>query len=131
MKKKIFLLFSHKLTEEQIDELIEKFNINEFIKLPDDLQRLWSNFPPKGEFPVELAQKFIKFLKNNSREGDYVLVQGEFGLVYFVVCWCLDNNRTPIYSTTKRVFVEKRQSDGSIKNIHFFKHVNFRIYKRY
>jgi hypothetical protein len=131
MHKKIFLLFSHKLTEAQSKELKERFNITEFISLPDELQKLWSNFPPEGDFPVELAKKFLKFLKENGDEGDYVLVQGEFGLVCHIVSWCLDNKMIPIYSTTKRIFIDEVQPDGTIKNIHFFKHINFRKYVKF
>ncbi len=128
MKRKIFLLFSHELTEEQITELKEKYYIKKFVNLPVELQKLWSNFPPENEFPVELADKFISFLQKNSNNNDFVLVQGDFGLVYYIVNWCLNNNRIAIYSTTERIFKEEKLPDGSIKNIHIFKHVNFRKY---
>ena len=128
MDKKIFLLFSHELTDGQVNELKEKYYIEKFVNLPEELQKLWSNFPPENEFPIELADKFISFLQKNSISNDYVLVQGDFGLVYYIVNWCLKNNRIAIYSTTKRIFKEEKLSDGSIKNIHIFKHVNFRKY---
>ena len=128
--KKIFLLFSHKLTNEQIQELKGRFKIEKIINLSSDLQSLWSNFPPENNFPKKIADKFIEYLQNNSQKEDFVLVQGEFGLVFYIVDWCLKNNRIPIYSTTKRIFKEENQPDGSIKNIHIFKHVNFRKYRR-
>ena len=126
----IILLFSHNLTNSQVFELKERFKIQNFIYLPEDLQNLWSNFPPEGEFPKNIADNFIEFLKENSKEKDFILVQGEFGLVFYIVSWCFDNNRIPIYSTTKRIYKKEKQSDGSIKNIHIFKHVNFRRYRR-
>ena len=128
--RKIFLLFSHKLSEAQIKELKEQFNIHSCVKLPSDLQNLWSNFPPENSFPEKIADKFIAYLKKNSKEEDLVLVQGEFGLVFYIVDWCLKNKRIPVYSTTKRIFREEKQPDGSIKNIHIFKHINFRSYRR-
>jgi hypothetical protein len=127
--RKIFLLFSHNLTDEQVKELKDRFGICSIISLPKDLQNLWSNFPPENDFPEKLANIFIKFLKENSSIDDFVLIQGEFGLVFYMVDWCLKNRRIPIYSTTKRIFKEENQPDGSIKNIHIFKHINFRKYR--
>ena len=126
--KKLILLFSHNLTTDQITEINNKLNIEEFISLPDNLQKLWSNFPPEGEFPCEIADKFIYFLEKYSDKKDYILIQGEFGLVYYIVNWCFDNERIPIYATSKRVFFEEKYSNGEIKNIHIFKHINFRKY---
>jgi hypothetical protein len=57
-------------------------------------------------------------------------VQGEFGAVYLVVSWCHREGRIPVYATTARRYESRRQPDGSIKNIHLFKHVNFRRYPR-
>ena len=127
--RKIFLLFSHKLSEAQIKELKDRFRIKEFVNLSNELQKLWSNFPPENNFPEKIADKFIAYLEKNSKKDDLILVQGEFGLVFYIVDWCLKNQRIPVYSTTKRIFREEKQPDGSIKNIHIFKHINFRVYR--
>ena len=128
--RKIFLLFSHKLSDAQIKELKDRFGIKKFVNLSNELQKLWSNFPPENSFPEKIADKFIEYLKKSSEKEDLVLVQGEFGLVFYIVDWCLKNQRIPVYSTTKRIFREEKQPDGSIKNIHIFKHINFRVYRR-
>ena len=46
MANKIILLFSHILTESQISELKNHFNIETITYLPDYLQNIWSNIPP-------------------------------------------------------------------------------------
>jgi len=44
--KKLFLLFSHTLTATQEQDAKESMGIEAFVKLPDELQKLWSNIPP-------------------------------------------------------------------------------------
>ncbi len=42
---KMFLLFSHKLTQFQKDDALASWGISEFVELPSELQTLWSNIP--------------------------------------------------------------------------------------
>lgn len=44
--KKMILIFSHKLSDEQKKEAKENWNINEFVSLPEELQNIWSNIDP-------------------------------------------------------------------------------------
>ena len=44
--KKMFLLFSHKLTEIQREDAIKSLNIETFVSLPEKLQNYWSNVDP-------------------------------------------------------------------------------------
>ena len=46
---KMFLLFSHQLTDEQKKDAIENLKVTKFISLPEKLQKLWSNIPPEIE----------------------------------------------------------------------------------
>ena len=43
--KKMFLLFSHNLTQIQIDDAKNNLDIEKFVSLSQDLQELWSNIP--------------------------------------------------------------------------------------
>ena len=124
---RMFLLFSHKLTDEQIKDAKENLGVREFIYLPKDLQEKFSNVPPEIEDIKEYSKIFIDFLKNSVREDDYVLVQGDFGVVFNVVEFCKENNLKAVYSTTKRVSKEK-EIDGKIVKISEFKHIRFRRY---
>jgi len=127
MTKKMFLLFSHKLTDEQIKDAKENLGINEFMYLPQNLQRKFSNVPPELDSIKEYSQIFIDFLKENTKKEDYVLVQGDFGVVFNVVEFCKESNLKAVYSTTKRV-VKEQIIDGKVVKISEFKHIRFRKY---
>lgn len=126
---KMFLIFSHRLTEDQVEEAKKNFNVTEFVYLPEDLQYIWSNVPPDGKLDKGYLDGIKNFLLLNSKENDYVLVQGEYGATYLMVKWCFENNLIPIYSTTKRVYEFTKNDNGTIENKHTFKHVNFRLYE--
>ena len=129
MSKSIFLLFSHKLTDSQIEELKSK-SIASFVYLPGSLQALWSNVPPDLKGLREYLKPIIEWLKANARKGDWVLVQGDFGAVFTVVDFCFRNGLVPVYATTNRVAIEKFSGNGSLKLSHF-EHVMFRRYERW
>jgi len=123
---KMFLLFSHKLTNEQIEDAKKSFGVNEFVYLPESLQEIWSNIPPEIEDIKPFLEDIKQFLRENANKGDIVLIQGDFGavveMVEFVRYWLL-----PVYATTKRVSKEIKK-DGKIVKVSEFKHVRFRKY---
>ena len=61
MANKIILLFSHILTESQISELKNHFNIETITYLPDYLQNIWSNIPPDY---IDIDKKLSTFAIN-------------------------------------------------------------------
>ena len=124
---KMFLLFSHKLTDEQIKDAKSNLGVDEFVYLPDDLQNKFSNVPPEIDDIKEYTKDFIEFLENSAKKGDFVLIQGDFGVVYNVVDFCKKNDLIAIYSTTKRVVKEKKEN-GKIVKISEFRHIKFRKY---
>jgi hypothetical protein len=123
----MYLLFSHKLTPEQIEDAKKSLKIKEFIYLPKNLQKKWSNVPPELEDLSEYAKEFEEFIKS-ANKGDYVLIQGDFGLVYKMVSYSKKLSLKPIYATTKRVSKEIKK-DGKIIKISEFKHIRFREYR--
>ena len=124
---KMFLLFSHKLTDEQIKDAKENLGVDEFVYLPLSLQKKFSNVPPELEDIKEYSKIFIDFLKDNAKKDDYVLVQGDFGVVFNLVEFCKENNLKAVYSTTKRV-VKEQIINGKIIKTSEFKHIRFRNY---
>ena len=124
--KRMFLLFSHKLTDEQIEDAKKSFGVDEFVYLPEDLQKIWSNIPPEIEDIKPLLEPIKDFLRNNAKKGDFVLIQGDFGavveMVEFVRFWLIS-----VYATTKRVSKEIKK-DGKIVKVSEFVHVRFRKY---
>ena len=127
--RSIFLLFSHKLTDSQIEEL-KSNGITSFVYLPHSLQILWSNVPPDLKELKGYLKPIIEWLKANAKEGDWVLVQGDFGAVFIVVDFCFQNGLVPVYATTERIAIEKVENGRTIK-VSQFSHVIFRKYERW
>ena len=123
----LHLFFSHRLTEEQIIDAKENLKVEEFVYLPKDLQQLFSNVPPELEDLGEYVRPFVKYLLKNAKVGDYILLQGDFGLVYRLVEVAKSLGLIPVYATTKRVAIEKNIDGKSVK-ISEFRHIRFRRY---
>ena len=118
----MFLLFSHKLTNEQIISANRDLKCENLVYLPEELQNLWSNIPPKDE-GYKYLTNFKIFILNNYKKGDYALIQGDWGYTYHMVQFCKEIGVIPIYSTTERNSRDIINNDGSISNISLFKHV--------
>ena len=133
---KMALLFSHKLTDEQVKDAKENLGITEFVYLPDDLQKKWSNIDPEGKIPyTDTTAKFQNWLienldtdHENPDDDHYVLISGDFGMTYKMVHFCLFYDYIPVYATTRREVVEVPSLDGSVVKTTVFKHVQFRRY---
>ena len=123
---KMYLFFSHTLTDEQINDAIKNLNIEEFIYLNNELQKKWSNVPPELENIKEYARDFEEFLKD-ANVNDYILIQGDFGLTCHMVQYAKKKKLVPVYATTKRVSKDLRK-DGKIIKVSEFKHIKFRKY---
>lgn len=123
----LFLLFSHSLTDEQIDDAKDSLGVEEFVSLPESLQRAWSSAPPELESLEEYAEPFYEFLLHRAKEGDFVLISGDFGLCFLLVSWCKSQNLIPIYATTKRE-AQEIETEAGIERKSLFRHVRFRRY---
>jgi hypothetical protein len=128
--KKMFLLFSHSLTKEQIADAEENLGVKEFIYLPEELQNRWSNIPP--HFTSKEVYKFIEpvleFIRDRFSYGDTVLVHGDFCATVWAVEYVELLGIRAYQSTTERKAKEIKKADGSIELISMFKHVRFREY---
>ena len=124
---KMFLLFSHNLTQAQKDDARDSFNVGEFVKLPDELQNLWSNIPAELKTLKCYLDPLKIYLKANISKDDVVLIQGDFGGVCEMVKFCKDNNILVVHSTTSREVKELMQENKVIK-VSTFEHVIFRRY---
>ncbi|MEL6256970.1 MAG: CRISPR-associated protein Csx20 [Bacteroidota bacterium] len=125
----LFLLFSHRLTEDQRQNAEQVLGITRYISLPPDLQKRWSQVPPDETDLTEYAQPIWVWLMQHAKKGDYALVQGETGLVHLSVNFCRLLNVQPIYATTQRVIEEEPMPDGSVHIKRTFKHTGFRNYE--
>lgn len=120
-------IFSHELTQEQIEDAKKNLNVKEFIYLPYEIGEIWSQIPTDLMNLNEYLQPIYTFLNSIEYNKPYVLVQGDFGATYAVVNYAKSLSMTPIYSTTKRVSYEERIHGSMVKTSHF-KHILFRRY---
>lgn len=127
---KLFLIFSHKLTDQQVKDAEEILGITEFIYLPEDLQNKWSNVNPCGDLPKELFDNLKQWLSINAAPGDYVLIQGDFGATYITVNMAFELDIIPVYATTERISKEIANQNGEIERKQIFKHICYREYKK-
>jgi len=123
--KKMILLFSHKLTPEQIVDAKSSFGVEEFLTIDNDLQNICSNVPADLEDIVEYLQPIRDFLIENMKEDDIVLVQGDFGATCTMASFVKSLAGVAVYATTKRDVV-KEEIDGKIVKTSVFEHVRFR-----
>ena len=127
--KNCFLLVSHKLTPVQKRELRQNFNCDNIHYLSEKAQKIWSQISPTGDLKEQI-EYFISYLRKKSRINDIVVVQGEYGMVFAVVSWCLRNGRIAVYSTSERVTREMKDKDETVLVVRRFKHVMFRKYEK-
>ena len=123
--RQLFLLFSHKLTPSQELDAKESLGITNFVILPQELQSLWSNIPPTLENLSDYLTPLKEYISDKSKEGDIVLIQGEFGGCYEMVNFVKSLGLIAVHSTTKRDVVEKKV-DGKVVKTSVFEHIRFR-----
>ena len=125
---KMFLIFSHKLTDIQTADAKSGLGVEKFIYLPNELQSIWSNIDPHAEYIDDKLKGIIKWIDKNANKNDYVLIQGDFGATYQLVEYCKAKGLRPIYSTTEREAVETREENNSLMLGHRVSHVRYREY---
>jgi len=127
--KKMVLLFSHKLTASQKEDIENSLRVTEIISLPPKLQTLWSQVPTDRDLIfVDYMSDIEKFLIDNLDSGDFVLIQGDFGATYYMVNSSKMQGYIPLYSVNKRIAKEFIE-DGIVKKYSEFKHEFFREYE--
>lgn len=127
--KKMFLIFSHKLTDIQINSARNELGVELFEHLPPELQHIWSQIPPNEKDINPYTKKIIEWLDSLVSKDDYVLVQGDYGATFNVVNYCKLKDYKTVYSTTKREATEIKDRNGTIHLIHKVSHVMFREYQ--
>ena len=124
---KLILLFSHKLTDLQKIDAKESLDINDFIYLPSNLQKIWSQIPANIYDISPYLNQIKEYVQANTNQGDYILIQGDFGATYEMVQYAKEINLIPIYSTNSRESIEE-EIDGKVVKKSIFIHNIFRRY---
>ena len=120
----MFVLINHNLTEEQKDQALKVFGVEDIINIADDA---WSNISPSDENILYVLNRYKKELMLEAEAGDILLVQGDFGATYNMINFAKNIGLKTIYATTKRV-VQELIIDGKSVTRREFKHENFREY---
>ena len=124
----LFLLMNHRITDLQRAEAIRSLGAERIIELPPALQAVWMQIPPEQEQIRPLLASVCRWLSENARRSDYVLVQGDFGACFLLVTFAFESGLIPVYSTTRREASEEPAQDGTIHLKHRFRHTIFRRY---
>lgn len=128
--KTLLLLFNHQLTLPQEADAIDTLGVEDIVSPPDDLRRLWGQIPPELTSLADYLKPVQSWLEKQSKPGDFVLVQGDFGACHWIVQAAFALGLVPIYATTRREAVENHLPDGTVQLTHQFRHVIFRKYER-
>lgn len=123
----MLLLFSHRLTNDQIEDAKKNHNINQFIYLSNKLQFKFSNIPSYIKNIDSYIEPFQELMHKELKKDDLVLIQGDFGVTYKLVTYAKSLDLVPVYSTTNRVVWEEIMGDVITKRTKF-EHVIFREY---
>ncbi|MBE0490776.1 MAG: hypothetical protein IBX44_00830 [Sulfurospirillum sp.] len=127
--KQMILLFSHTLTNSQEIDAIYNLGVGEFIYLPLELQKLWSEVSPQSDDVTAYLQPIKDFILKSAKQEDYILIQGDFGCTVEMVDFCKKNELIPLYSTNKRDSKECFLEDGNrVIKKSSFEHIRYRLY---
>jgi hypothetical protein len=127
----LFLLFSHSLTPDQVEDAKQSLGVSNFVSLPADLQALFSCVPPAIESLRDYVVPIQRWLVERVQPTDFVLIQGDFGVTFLLVHYCLTSRLgIPVYATTQRQSIDIPQPDGSVVTQRVFRHCCFRRYEQ-
>ncbi len=127
-EKKLFLLFSHHPTADQLSDARASFGVESIFEMPGALKEIWKQIPPDTDAIEPLLRPVKKWLIENSSQGDIALIQGDFGAAWLLVKFAMGLGILPVYSTTTREASEIQLPDGSVRIEHLFRHCRFRVY---
>ena len=126
--RRFFVLISHRLTEDQHRDKINRFGEVEMVTADPALLGIWSAIPPDLERLEDYLYPIRVWLETESRPGDILFVQGEHGATVYGVQLAFALGLVPVYATSRRVVAERVLEDGSVETLREFRHVLFRAY---
>ena len=125
---KCYWLLNHKILQDQIDELGERYGVTSIILPPDSLSNAWSSIAPIKDIPEDIYLSVMKWFEDITPE-DVAVVQGEFTITFRVVNALIDRGVTVLASVSERQSVESVK-EGVVTKQSVFKHICFRKYKK-
>ncbi|MCF6244153.1 MAG: CRISPR-associated protein Csx20 [Sulfurovum sp.] len=124
MKKTMYILMSHDITKQQINNARAYLDVDNFVTLPIEA---WSQIPADFETVDSSLLPLKAQLLAEAKEGDILLVQGDYGATFNMVQFAKEMDMVPVYATTRRK-VSKRVDGEKTITTRAFEHVRFRKY---
>lgn len=127
---KMAVLMNHTMNNDQILQAQTELGVEYFVLPPENVIERWSDADPYADLAHLGIDIITEWLTQETSLGDYVLVQGDYGLTFAVVDWCLRSGLIPVHATTKRCVVESMEGETKVVKREF-RHVKFRKYERF
>lgn len=121
---------NHTLTPDQQADALGTLGVSGFVDPPPSVSRIWAAIPADADSIGGMLSPVKSWLDETARPGDTVLIQGDFGAVYHMVCYAFSKDLIPVYATTARAAVETVMDDGSVEITRVFRHRRFRRYEQ-
>lgn len=119
---KLLKLLNHDLTEVQVNELKNNWNVTEIVTLSDEnIKRFGQVTKENYKETIELINKEIKEIK-----PDIMFIQGQAGVVHNVIN--ANPKVTPLFAMTERISKETVNPAGTVTKTNIFQHQCFMEY---
>jgi hypothetical protein len=122
--KKMFILISHTITQQQKEDAVKYLGIDTFCVLPT---KVWSQIPAEHGSVKESLMSLKKILLEKAKRGDYLFVQGDYGATFNMVQFAKESGLVPVYATSIRKAYEVAKGE-KVVTVREFQHVRFREY---
>lgn len=120
---KLLNVSNHKLSDVQLKDLKENWEIDGVIELPEDLKTAWSNLTPENY--KEICDKVLSYSYTcNETKAVFIHLAGFPPAVNYIA------NEHPgcLYAFSTRESQDVPQPDGSVKKVSVFNHKGFYRY---
>ena len=128
---KLLTIMNHPLSDKQREYAKSKLKVDDFLFLSKDVKKYLENISPTEDLSLEKLNLITEYISSSLKKGDFVLIQTEFGVTFYLVDFCIKSGFTPIYATSSRVYEERINKDGTVARKHIFKFVKFRKYIKF
>lgn len=120
--KRILVILSHQLTDNQRDELEQLGDVVN--TLSPEHKAIWSQIPATGDSSAVATH--IAPITDMIPLHEIIVCQGEFTAFAEVASWCRMLDKPLYVACSARETVETVEPDGSTKKTAVFRHVQFR-----
>jgi peptidase E len=120
----MFVLISHKMTEQQCSDAQKSLNVKRFHILPTDK---WSQVPAEMEDIDPHLSELKRNIESKAQKADLLFVQGDYGATFNMVQFAKEIGLVPVYATSVRRAYDVMEGERVV-TVREFQHVRFRKY---